>query len=673
MSWINKLFDTFNANVQHIGDVNDPVPLLPLCHTIQNAHIEVVIDQNGEFLRASVVNRENAPTIIPCTESSSSRAGKKPKGHPLCDSLQFVAGDFSKFGGIVTSGYAKEPDYPYNEFVKTLNDWNNSPYKHPKVLSVLKYVKQGKLVEDLVSQQILHLNNEKLLLKGSTKDQLKEYFGSIENIPEIFSVVQPDQSDKTIDQGNAFVRWRVESPGQPQSAVWSDQSLWQCWADYYAVQDSAEGLCYVLGRNTRLGKTHPKRLRKGNDNAKLISIPSDKSFLTFQGRFTDDNAEQASGVSFEVSQKAHSALRWLIGRKQAFKNGDQVIVSWAVSGQDVPDPLNDTYYDIFATENEATELPVQFQSDIGQGFARRLNKYIAGYSAKLGSTNNIVVLGLDSASPGRLSITYYRELTGSEFLNRIEKWHSDLAWKQRISIEDDSSKKKVARTIWPICAPTPKDIALAAYGSRIDEKLKKATIERLLPCIVDSLPLSSDLVDSIFRRACNRVSFKKQWEWEVVLGIACSLYKGYYLRNPIEKRSYSMALELERKNRDYLFGRLIAAADGLEQYALNLEKSGKKEDTRQTNAARFMQHFANRPCSTWKNIELALRPYIAKLGNRAGNYCRTITEVTSSFEHDDFVSDKPLSGEFLLGYHCQRQAFFDSIKTPVENAIESVS
>jgi CRISPR-associated protein Csd1 len=37
-----------------------------------------------------------------------------------------------------------------------------------------------------------------------------------------------------------------------------------------------------------------------------------------------------------------------------------------------------------------------------------------------------------------------------------------------------------------------------------------------------------------------------------------------------------------------------------------------------------------------------------------------LDEIIAAFSHDDskesFVNDNPLSGEFLLGYHCQRQS-----------------
>jgi CRISPR-associated protein Csd1 len=643
MSWIKDLYDTYESSIKNPEFSLGEKPLLPINHTLKQAHVEIYLDKDGQFLknRAKVIPK--LETIIPATEKSSTRTTNN-EPHPLCDKVQYCAKDYAAYGGL------KKPYF--QSYLNQIETWCKSDFSHPAIEAVYNYVKKGTLVADLIGEKILHVGEDGKLL-SEWKSELPK--------PEIFKYI-------TQDQGDAFIRWVVEIPGMLQSECWTDITLYEAWNGFVTSKDSIKGLCMQSGNESSLATKHPARLRHSADGAKLISS-NDLGGYTFLGRFL--NANEAAGVSSETTQKAHSALRWLIGRKQAFRNGDQVIVSWAVTGESVPEILLNTF-DLFADENETTETPLPIISDIGQAFSQHLKKYIAGYSVKLGETNKIVILGLDSASPGRLAITFYRELTGSEFLGRIEKWHSDLAWKQRISIEDDTGKKKGMKTIWPVCAPAPKDIAQASYGLRIDEKLKKATVERLLPCIVDNLPLPIDLVDSTVRRACNRVNFKKQWEWEVVLGIACSLYKGYYLRNPNGKRSYSMALEPECKNRDYLFGRLLAAADGLEKYALDFEKTGPKEDTRQTNAARFMQQFAIKPCSTWKNIYLALQPYIAKLGNRAGKYCRTITEVTDSFLHDDFVSPKPLSGEFLLGYHCQRQAFFDNNKKTNETELTNL-
>jgi CRISPR-associated protein Csd1 len=157
------------------------------------------------------------------------------------------------------------------------------------------------------------------------------------------------------------------------------------------------------------------------------------------------------------------------------------------------------------------------------------------------------------------------------------------------------------------------------------------------------------------RRASNRNNCE-HWEWERNLGVACALFKGYYERYPkeTERRKYEMGLERERRTRDYLYGRLLAVAEKIEEIALSVGG-----ENRPTNAARLMQRFADRPCSTWRTIMMNLQPYMQRLqGSRAGfltNRKKELDEIISAFSPEDFTSDQQLSGEFLLGYHCQRQ------------------
>ncbi len=117
-----------------------------------------------------------------------------------------------------------------------------------------------------------------------------------------------------------------------------------------------------------------------------------------------------------------------------------------------------------------------------------------------------------------------------------------------------------------------------------------------------------------------------------------------------------MALEEERTSRDYLYGRLLAVAERIEEIALRAAR-----ENRPTTAARLMQRFADRPFSTWRTIELALQPYMLRLQrNRAGflvDRKKELDAIQYAFSPDDFKSEKALSGEFLLGYHCQKQAW----------------
>jgi CRISPR-associated protein Csd1 len=631
MSWIQKLYETYEQ-CQGREPVGSEL-LLPISHTYQQAHVEVTLDAQGVFKSAQFIGK--VETVIPATEKSAGRTGKAPPPHPLCDKVQYCASDYPTLGG-------SKPSF-YKEYEEQLAAWCASPHQHPKAKAVLSYVRKGQLVADLVREKILHLGPDGTLLGGWAGDT---------PTPEVFKILTPDAKTKQRDQGNVFVRWHVREPDNPCTATWEDKTLQAAWAAYDASCDSIQGLCMVTGEFAGLGLSHPKRIRHPGDGAKLISA-NDKSGYTFRGRLNDDTEKQkdprtslrACSVGYDTSLKAHNALRWLIQR-QSYRNDDQVIVSWAVNGAEIPDPFGDSYL-LTLAGIDAGSVAASIEQDAGQAFANRLALSMKGYRARLGPTNDIVVMGLDSAlkDKGRMAITYYRELTGSEFLDRIERWHADHAWHQHYG----KDKQFVG-------APAPRDIAEAGYATRIgttgelrvDEKLRKTLIERLLPCIVDGQPIPRDIVESVVRRAGNRNGLK-HWEWEKFLGIACAMYRGAFKRE-----EYKMSLETNRQSRDYLYGRLLAIADHIESRALDV--AGEKRDT---TASKLMQRFADRPASTWRIIEPALKPYISRLRAKRGGLMfemdKLLDEIIPSFIGDDFLDDRKLSGEFLLGYHCQRQ------------------
>jgi CRISPR-associated protein Csd1 len=592
-------------------------PLLPICHTTQQAHIEIIIDLDGNFKRAKVVPKSEARTIIPCTENSGGRtSGEAP--HPLCDKLQYVAADYKEYGG-------KKAFY-FGSYQKQLQKWCNSEKSHPKAKAVLRYIEKSNTIKDLINHQVLFNGDDGNLLDNWDKKVIKD--------------------TPNLRQDDAFIRWLVETPGEPQTALWTDLSLFESWIKYYLSIKDGNSLCYVTGKNTPAAEQHPRNIRRDGDGAKLISSNDTRGF-TFLGRFSD--AKQACGVGFEVTQKAHNALRWLIGR-QGYRRGDQAIVAWSITGQDIPDPLADSISLLGLNVIQNDSEP---GVSTAQELAVKMKRKIAGYSANLGDTSRIVVMGLDSATPGRMAISFYRELTGSEFLARINNWHESCSWihnYQYVELPAQKQSKTIKKYIRFVGAPAPNDIAEVAYGSRIDDNLRKSTVERILPCIIDGQKVPRDLVESAVRRASNRIGMV-DWEWNKTLSIACALFKKY--QKDYKGEEFEMALDENRKTRDYLYGRLLALADSLEQWALR-----KAGETRQTTAARLMQRFSEHPYSTWRNIELALGPYKARLGGHSLKRQNMISEVTAMFSPDDYINDKKLSGEFLLGYHCQREALW---------------
>jgi len=322
--------------------------------------------------------------------------------------------------------------------------------------------------------------------------------------------------------------------------------------------------------------------------------------------------------------------------------------------------------DLGASADDRTDKSI----NIGQHYATRLRTALIGYQQKLPAGDSVIIMALDSATgvKGRLAISYYQELMVHDYVERLEKWYRDFSWFQRrVNSYTDSKGKQLNKVQWLPGIYPPADIVGAIYGTRANDALKKNTIERLLPCIVAGRVLPRDFLQKAFQRTVNRQAYDsgESWLWEKNLGITCGLYRGFSKRNINHMKEYSMALEEQNCSRDYLFGRLLAIAERIEELALSLA-----DEKRTTTAARLMQRFADKPASTWRNIELALQPYVQRLRvNRGGanyNLQQLLDEVMQKFVSTDFVLDKPLSGEFLLAFHTQRLALKEDAKARQE-------
>lgn len=214
----------------------------------------------------------------------------------------------------------------------------------------------------------------------------------------------------------AVVRFRVA--GSQPDAVWQDASLFSCYAQYYAGAQSGEkDICYLTGKPDTISVNHPKGIVAANYGAKLISA-NDAANFTFRGRFA--TSRQACAVSYDATQKAHSALTWLAARQgvTAGKQDKRTYICWNPNGKKVID-----LEDPFGLEEDETP-----RSYTEEGYKQRLIRTFKGYRSELNNNDSIVVIGLDAATTGRLSITYYNELRGSDFYDRLTDWGSTCCW-----------------------------------------------------------------------------------------------------------------------------------------------------------------------------------------------------------------------------------------------------
>ena len=526
MSWLERCYQTYEyirrAEPDLIGRQEpNRATLLPVGHTTQQAQIQVELDLDGNFLNAFVLrkkNKEKGPkkedeqtTIIPCTEESLARTTNIAP-HPLADKLQYVASNYKDFGGPKRAGW--------DAYHAQLVQWCNSPFSHPLVRAVLTYLEKGTLIQDLIHYNVLFTDDSGLL--PQTDDNPND---SKHPISSLIS-----------DQTEAFVRFRVNGID-----LSNDKEIWDSFLSFYEPTITSRDYCTVLGEKTAISYLSPKKIRNDGDGTKLISHNADKGFnYTFRGRF--HNTQQALSIGYRTTQEAHSALRWLISR-QGTNLGDESILVWGTQDEPVPSLCDDTYdlaQNAPADDLDDMEIP-EFalmpsqEASTAETIARQFNRAIHGYRLKLTDTSQLSVLILDSPSgaKGRLSVRYYQELSGSRLLENIVDWHKTFVWlleyRSRPAPAQPGTKPKQEHFSF-VGAPAPEDIAKAAYGEKVDQKLKQQTLERLVPCLVERKPLPYDLVRSAVRRATAGVTLEP---WEARKHRLCADLR---LLQPIERR-----------------------------------------------------------------------------------------------------------------------------------------
>lgn len=616
MSWVNELIDLYEINRDKIGVIEycgeNPYVLLPPFHTTVTAQITVTIDQDGNFVTAQQVDSNDKFTIIPITEKSGSRtAGKEP--HPLCDNLKYLAGDYAK--------YYEEDGSCHELYISQLKEWAESEYCHEKVKAIYSYLKKGTLIFDLVAHRILKLNEQ---------NQLDEQ----ENI-------------QGIPQAKAFVRFIVRSSNADFSELkpdecWKDKTLQDCYINYVRSQEKEKELCYLTGNIEAVSYLHSKKIRNEGDGAKLISANDSQNF-TYRGRFA--SKEEAFAIGHESSQKVHNALKWII-RKQGKTFDTLVIVTWESNLLSMPGWYEDTEaitskYD-WGDEEEIV-------SD-GNGItAENFYRALQGYEKGVENTSSMILLGFDAATSGRLAMVEEMTLTSARYLENVRKWHEDCSWihekwkdKKRIQFSGMVGVKDIADILFGI--ESKGGLTIADTNGK---KLYAEVAKRILPCIWNGSRIPYDYVNRAVLKASTPLVYKERKNWERVLTLACSFVKKN--RNERYGEEWNVALDKKQKDRNYLYGRLLAVADRIEYRTYD-----DKDKARVTNAKRYMSTFSQRPFETWKVIEESIQPYMNKLQIAERRfYENVLNDIYELFDADSFQDNKKLDGLYLLGFHSQ--------------------
>ena len=581
--------------------------LIPPYHMTKKTDLCLTLDAEGKFLNAE----SNVQTIIiPCTEKSSARTSGIAS-YPLHDDLNYLAIDNEKKA----------------IYLSNLEKWCSF---NSKVSAVFKYVSKGTILDDLQSVDIT-INAKELDEEGNKKsdDRIK------------------GEQDKI---NKLFVRFRVEVPDDTFPNLWEDTIIHKVWIDYCKASTSDGSLCYVTGELAELVYTHPKNINPATANAKLISS-NDSTNYTYRGRFTD--SKQANSIGGVASHKAHATLKFLIS-SHGYKCDTQAIVAWLVGdGTPAQDPF-DNSFNIYSDSNRTDqEKLIEAQRIVGVEYQKVVRNALKGKGSVENLKNSeqrVPILAIDVATTGRMGITFYQDLEENEYIERLINWHTTCSWwfsNKGFSYISSPSTDKIISTVFG-----------EDNGSSY-KKIQKQARERVLHFIINGETIDKGWVNAAFVRVSNPFSYAKKgggWDkfkWEEGVSVVCAITRKFFSDKNKNKEEYSLELEKTCNDRNYLFGRLLAIANRVENYARYLQTKGGVTDKRPTNAVRYLSVFMNKPMRTWKLIYEQLNPYIQRIPNSEW-YQSQMDEIIELFDSDGF-NDKPLDGRCLLGYSLQRR------------------
>ena len=593
MGLLQKAYETFEANEQKAGMPAEEgkQPLCPVGHAIQKAQIEILLNRDGVFQQAREVPPEKCQTIIPTSEESAARTSGL-RAHPLCDQLMYVSDYFARDG--------KEEGNSYQQFLQTLESWASFSTEVSELQTVLHYVKGQTIVQDLVHSGLIESDENG---KPDSKGKLAQ-----------------------TEYAKCLVRWVIG--GEP---VWENQRLMKAWLAYYLEMNvnRTRGTCMITGeKDVILATSHDKGVISIASGAKLLSS-NDRTNFVFAGRFSKGNPDEACSISYLASQKAMKALRWVASNEGVIRAG-RTYVCWNPGGR--------TVFNVMSPIRLARSTPITVEDS----YRKEIRDVLSGYSNKLPANEGVVIAAFDAATTGRLSLCYYNELMGSDFYDKVEKWYSSVAW--------------YAGNFgyFGMRSPSLYDIANYAFGTERNNKVEadpgvaKGIMNSLLRCLLEGAPIPQNVLKAITNNAGEpqRYSFNNQW---TLLGIACALIRKYR-NDQLKKEEWTMALEADKKDRSYQFGRLLAVLERVETSTYG------KDNEREPNASKLRQRYRERPMDTAEKIEAKLQPYFKKMGPGLTGYYKDqisrIMDQISQFPESEW--NKPLEDTYLMGYYLQR-------------------
>ena len=613
MNFLSALYRSYDsAEKNGLVDKQDgsETILLPLYHTSLNSNgkniIKVTLNETGQFYKAEILDK-GTQIIFPVTADSVSRSGKNPAAHPLTDKLSYFMSEET----VKHANYLNQ----FNHFINSL-DKTSDCYRFMKMIE--SFINHEAMFSLIVES--LYEGNE-YQIEGSQINFISDKKKPVVNLADYFLTFE---ILKFKDKRNYNVTNYV--------------ALHQAYIYYIESKVETKGVCCISGQSQVITTKHRGIL----GNAKVVSVSNHKE--TYYGRFKEKS--DIVSVGYQTSEKAHLMLKYLLDNKNSSRwlGGQQYLINWFSD-----DIENKQEFDI--TETRRTRFFRQSK--------RKLVKPVTSENKETGRTfaygwDNLdddaryYIAIIDKASNGRISIKYFRELATSELKRSLEKWHEKYHWYRfnKKSLELEKATASFFQMINAIYGIERDDKLTIS-----DEKYQKDLYLKMISYLIDGARIPKSMAKQLAVNIRQRHRYDKSWK--------NMIFVAQGILNNERQGRYNRMLDKINRNRSYLYGRLLAVYDLIEQETFTREAS-KGESERMTNAQTYWTVYNRTPATTMKLLENKVKPYEKKLKiSKPGLYYKIekekseIINILHDVAYSDKLADKSLDFDFIFGYQAE--------------------
>lgn len=604
--------------------------LLPIYHDSMRSNgkniISVQLDKTGQLMKATIL-ADGDVIIFPVTFKSVARSSNTDP-HPLVDEMKYL-----------TPAINQLYNDKYNSQLANWIEFTDNPEIKQFLKTIQSYLSKENF-EDEIFKSIYGKNYE--------REGLKVKIGK-----------------KSIDFAKCYIEFRIANFISSKTvSVTNYLELHQDYIRYVNAYHGKKITCNISGEESIPLSTSDHRYFISN--LKLISGSDSTAKENYLGRFTNPN--DVIRIGYDTSEKIHLMAKFLLENNDThtWLGAGQHLINWFSddltnqSQLKLTEPqeiagIFDEDWDISFDEDDLENRPKFIVGQTNRG----INQSFIHGPKRFSDASTYYVAIIKQKPKGRVALEYFRHLQGSDLLKNLDKWQSQYSWEVRKTDGIDFQK-----------TPNFNEIILAAYGVEREEgkgqerkivlkldndSFKSDLYQQLVTALIDGQAIPSSIIKKLENNIKQRQRYPNHWYQVQYVSLAI-LHKQH-------GKEFTSMLDHEETDRSYLFGRLLAIYELIEEI-YNKSKDPDKENQRITNTERYWSAYTTQPATLMTVLDSKVRYCIDYLKiNEVGywkkldNELKEIIQLLSPIMMDKSVN-QPLDYKFIFGYYAEKKYYY---------------